>query len=70
VQSRKIGWFQNPFGSNVKNVPSKHKMELNDLNFNGVLKGNCKRRKSDILLYVFATIGTLIPNFKLGFCSF
>jgi hypothetical protein len=45
-------------------------MELNNLNFNGILKGNCKRRKSHTLLYVFATIGTLIPNFKLGFCLF
>jgi len=45
-------------------------MELNYLNFNGALKGNCKRRKSDKLLYVSATIGTLTPNFKLGFFSF
>jgi len=70
VQSRKIGWFQNPSGSNVQDVPSKHKMELKNLNFNGVLKGNCKRQKSDKLLYVFVTAGTLIQNFKLGFCSF
>jgi len=45
-------------------------MELNDLNFNGVLKDNRKRRKSDKLIYVSATIGTPTPNFKLGFCSF
>jgi len=32
-----------PIGSNVKDVPSKHMMELNDMNFNGVLKDNCKR---------------------------
>jgi len=68
VQSRKIEWFQNPCLSKVKDVPSKHKMELNDSNFNGVLKE--ERRKSDKLLYVFATIGTMIPNFKLGFCLF
>jgi hypothetical protein len=42
VQSRNIGWFQNPFGSNVKYVPSEHKMELNYLNFNGALKGKVK----------------------------
>jgi hypothetical protein len=70
VQSRNIGWFQNPFGSNVKDVPSKHKMELNYMNFNGVLKDNCNRRKFDELLYVSTTTGTLAPNFKLGFCLF